>query len=166
VAAALSVPRCEQARQTAGLPTLDMVVGSTATALGIPVEGLEKIEEQLGVFTSLPLDTQAKYLIAVARSGFHMTDYFETLIQLYERRQITALLPLSKYIDPAANDVEVMQFFERDLISKRNRLMHERAIKLIDGGNAFIAVGALHLPGNDGLVELLRRSGYQVTGVE
>jgi uncharacterized protein YbaP (TraB family) len=166
VAASLSIPVCEQRRQAAGLATLDITIGGLALKRGISVEGLEKVEEQLGVFAKMPLDTQAKYLIAVARSSVHMTDYFETLIALYQRRQLAALMPLSKYIDPAANDVEVMGFFEQDLIAKRNRTMHERAQALIDGGNAFIAVGALHLPGKDGLVELLRKSGYTVTAVE
>ena len=59
----------------------------------------------------------------------------------------------------------IMAYVERELIEKRNRTMHERAMPLIDGGNAFIAVGALHLPGNTGLVELLRQSGYRVTPV-
>jgi uncharacterized protein YbaP (TraB family) len=32
-------------------------------------------------------------------------------------------------------------------------------------GNAFIAVGAMHLPGKDGLVELFRQAGYRVEPV-
>ena len=39
------------------------------------------------------------------------------------------------------------------------------ALPLLEKGNAFIAVGALHLPGAEGLVELFRQSGYKVTPV-
>jgi hypothetical protein len=167
VAAALSIPACERRRQEAGLATLDMTIGARALAKGIPVEGLEKIEEQLGLFAAMPIETQARYLVAVGRSADLTADYLETLVQLYGRRQLTALLPLAKHLDPViAKDLEVMGFFERDLIARRNRVMNERAQSLIDGGNAFIAVGALHLPGNEGLVELLRKSGYTVTAVE
>lgn len=37
---------------------------------------------------------------------------------------------------------------------------------LLTQGGAFIAVGALHLPGKQGLVALLRQAGYAVTAVE
>jgi uncharacterized protein YbaP (TraB family) len=43
--------------------------------------------------------------------------------------------------------------------------MAERAAPILAGGNVFMAVGALHLPGKDGLVELLRRQGFTVTAV-
>ncbi len=56
-----------------------------------------------------------------------------------------------------------MPQFQEKMITSRNRHMAEAAAKYLDKGNAFIAVGALHLPGADGLVELLRQAGYTVT---
>ncbi len=55
------------------------------------------------------------------------------------------------------------ELFLKYLISDRNHIMAERAVPIIDKGNAFIAVGALHLPGKDGIIELLRTKGYRVT---
>jgi uncharacterized protein YbaP (TraB family) len=43
--------------------------------------------------------------------------------------------------------------------------MATNAAPILAGGNVFIAVGALHLPGPEGLVELLRKAGYTVTAV-
>jgi hypothetical protein len=60
---------------------------------------------------------------------------------------------------------EAFAFVETKLIEKRNRLMFELADDLLKEGGAFIAVGALHLPGKDGLVELIRGSGYKVIPV-
>ena len=48
------------------------------------------------------------------------------------------------------------------MVTARNRTMAERAMPFIDAGGAFIAVGALHLPGEEGLIELLRKKGYRV----
>jgi uncharacterized protein YbaP (TraB family) len=41
--------------------------------------------------------------------------------------------------------------------------MHERALAEMDKGSAFMAVGALHLPGETGLVKLFRDSGFTLT---
>jgi hypothetical protein len=44
--------------------------------------------------------------------------------------------------------------------------MAREAKPFLDKGDAFIAVGALHLPGTEGLVEQLRRDGYTVTRLD
>ncbi len=54
---------------------------------------------------------------------------------------------------------------QQDLVVKRNHTMVSRALGLLERGNAFIAVGALHLPGDDGLVELFGKAGYKLTPV-
>lgn len=51
----------------------------------------------------------------------------------------------------------------KKMIVDRNIRMAERAAPLLKTGNAFIAVGALHLIGEQGLVELFRKEGYTVT---
>jgi uncharacterized protein YbaP (TraB family) len=43
--------------------------------------------------------------------------------------------------------------------------MAQRAAPVLATGDAFIAVGALHLPGEEGLVELLRAQGYRLTAM-
>jgi uncharacterized protein YbaP (TraB family) len=61
--------------------------------------------------------------------------------------------------------LEALREFNRYTLDERNATMLDRALPLIEGGNAFIAVGAAHLPGDQGLVELFRKSGYEVTPV-
>ncbi len=53
--------------------------------------------------------------------------------------------------------------FEKALLTDRNHVMAERAVPLLEKGNAFIAVGAMHLPGNEGLISLLKQKGYSLT---
>jgi len=47
----------------------------------------------------------------------------------------------------------------------RNRRMAQRMARRLFEGNAFIAVGALHLPGDGGVLQLLQQQGYTVTAV-
>ena len=165
IAAMLSMPLCETMRQAAGLRSLDEEIGQTAIARGIPVVGVEKVEEQLSVLAGMSMDDQVRFLVATAKASPQIGDYIETMVQLYLRRELGAVLPLSRRSDPSGEMLAIMAYVERELIEKRNHTMRDRALPLIDGGNAFIAVGALHLPGDKGLVELLRQSGYKVTPV-
>jgi uncharacterized protein YbaP (TraB family) len=167
VAMMLSIPACEARRQQANLPSLDQHIAMVAASRDIPVTGLETLEEQLSIFAGMPLSQQAQYLVAAAQLGPIAADYFETMVQLYLARRINVMMPLAKRLQPpgSSGDMAVYAFFEEELINKRNKRMAERAKPLIDKGNAFIAVGALHLPGKTGLVELLRSAGYKVSPV-
>lgn len=166
VATMLNFPKCEQARMAAGRFGVDQTIAQKAMFADVEVVGLETVDEQIALFAGMAMNVQVRYLVAMAKSGAVMDDYIETLVQLYQRRKLAALMPLTKELKtPGSEDLELMTFFEDDLIKKRNRIMEDRAAKLIDKGNAFIAVGALHLIGKEGLVELLRQAGYKVTPV-
>ena len=51
------------------------------------------------------------------------------------------------------------------MVTARNTVMVDNAEPILADGSAFIAVGALHLPGEGGLIELFRKHGYSVTAV-
>lgn len=166
IAAMLSIPACEQARDLAGIASLDEKLAQMAEDSGAELIGLETIEEQLSVFANMPMDLQSKYLVAVAKSTPRLADHFETQIALYAARMITAYLPLALKVEPAdSGSEELLAYVQRDLIVKRNHTMVKRALGLLERGKTFIAVGALHLPGDDGLVELIGKAGYKLTPV-
>ena len=166
VAMSLSVPLCELKRREAGVTSLDESLARQAEAQGAELVGLETMEEQFRAMSALPLDKQVDYLLAAAELSPKAADYLETLIVLYQRRLVTALEPLTAELETVdANLKSVMAGMEQSLLTARNQVMAERAAPLLDRGDAFIAVGALHLPGEAGLVALLREAGYKVTPV-
>jgi len=73
-----------------------------------------------------------------------------------------------KSLDPkkAADNDKGYAAFEQRIITDRNHVMADRSTNELAKGNVFMAVGALHLPGEGGLVELLRAKGFTLTRVE
>ncbi len=55
--------------------------------------------------------------------------------------------------------------FQEDFIVARNKRMVARMADILGEGGSFVAVGALHLPGDEGVLNLLAEQGYKVTRV-
>ncbi|KQT43177.1 hypothetical protein ASG43_15045 [Aureimonas sp. Leaf454] len=164
----LLLPPCEAARQESGAEVLDVSLASRAKAAGKPVLGLETAIEQVEAMASLSMDLQVSSLLAMLELKPDMPGIFESMIELYLSGDIAmisavaeAAMPLS---DVPAESVAAYAEFEDRIVEKRNVLMAERLQPILSAdGGTFVAVGALHLPGRTGLVELLRKAGYRVT---
>lgn len=162
----VALPACELARKGGKNVFLDKKIALQAAAEGKQIKGLETLEEQANAINSLPMDLHVKSMIEAIRLGKKMDDLFFTMTDLYLAQQIGVLTPLTKAIAPDGTDDEAgYGAFEDLIITKRNHLMAERAKPILDQGAAFIAVGAAHLPGKEGLVELLRDKGFTVTAI-
>lgn len=167
VSALLGISDCERNRSKTGDVVLDMKLAATARERGAEVVGLETLESQLLGLASVPLEEQIFSLRAGLAFSERSHDLLETTLQLYQKRRIGAALQLHRELARWAG-IENASFdgFERELLEKRNRIMAERALPLLEQGNTLIAVGALHLVGANGLVALLREAGYAVTPIE
>ncbi|WP_244631257.1 TraB/GumN family protein [Aureimonas sp. ME7] len=170
VAAGLLLPDCEVARGKTGAKVLDVTIAERAKTTGKSLEGLETAAEQLEALASMPLPLQADNLVASVDLTDRLPDLFETMIDLYLRGEIALIGPATESAVPAgttdANSVAITQEFEDRVVHRRNALMAERLQPILDQGGRFVAVGALHLPGETGLVERLEKAGWRVTPVE
>lgn len=152
---------CELARTKKGEPFLDAKLIKAARARKIPVIGLETLDDQLSALASVPDDDQLNILRANLAYADRKDDIMETVVNLYRSRRISAAwhfqLALTKKagIDPAAYDT-----FKELIVVGRNRTMHQSALPYVEQGGAFVAVGAMHLPGKQGLVARFKDSGY------
>ena len=163
----LSITDCQRLQMTAGIDALDKRLEKEAKQHGATVVGLETAESQLGAMASVPNDQQ----ILMLKSGLayvdRTDDMIETLVQLYLKRQLGATMPFQKVLgEKTGVPAAAFEGFNKILLVDRNAKMRDAAKPLFDKGQAFVAVGALHLSGKTGLVALLREAGYTVTGVE
>jgi uncharacterized protein YbaP (TraB family) len=164
LSAMLALPACEVARQSAGAPVLDVRLADDAKAAGKSVEGLETAVSQLEAMASLPMDFHVRGLVDTLKLGSRIDDLIETMIALYVKGDTGTFWPLFKAALPSEGQDEAgYAAFEETMIKTRNKTMVERAEPIFQRSNAFMAVGALHLPGPEGLIELFRKDGYTVT---
>ena len=162
----LAMPACELARTKSGTAFLDIKLARDARASGKKVAGLETMKDQLGAMASLPMQFHIDGLIETLALGPNLPDVFETMTVLYTQGDIGMIFPLMRSVSPGGVESgSNYAAFEETMVNARNRVMADRAVPLIDQGNVFIAIGALHLPGKEGLVALLQAKGYRVTAL-
>lgn len=167
IASFVALPACELARKAEGTSFLDKRIAQDAANAGKRVVGLETYAEQLAALNDLPIDFHLTSLIETLKLGDTMNDVNETMIDLYLKGDIGAIIPMLQAVspDPLSSKDPGYAAFEQRIIVDRNRVMATRAAPTLAQGNAFMAVGALHLPGNDGLVALLRHQGFTLTAM-
>jgi uncharacterized protein YbaP (TraB family) len=166
IASFVALPACEITRKASGAFFLDQKLAKDALAEGKTLKGLETLIEQISALDSLPLEPQLQGLIQTLELGDGIEDVIETMSQLYLAGDTGMIMPMMRAAAPSSKeDAAAYAEFEKRIIIDRNHTMAERAAPVLDGGNAFVAVGALHLPGEEGLVELLRKEGFRLTAV-
>ncbi|MFN7009278.1 MAG: TraB/GumN family protein [Allorhizobium sp.] len=164
----VALPACELARKASGASFLDKHIAETAIKAGKKVVGLETLAEQLQAMADLPVEFHLQALIDTLELGDRMDDVIETMTTLYLTGDIGMTMPMLEAVTPTepGKDESAYAAFEKRIVTDRNRIMAERAAPLLAEGKVFIAVGALHLPGEQGLIELLRKQGYTVSVIE
>ena len=140
---------------------LDMRLYQRALQAGKPVFGLETIREQLAIFDDMPEREQLVLLQDAVENFPEIDNLHRELLDAWLERDLDALMAINLET-MQAGDRELAAEFQDRLIVSRNRLMAERLQAYLQEGDVFVAVGALHLPGETGLLNLLQQHGYTV----
>ena len=143
---------------------MDLALSFRAAGLGKEVVALETLDEQLSFLTGLSESAQIDMIRQAVSDFDRIPELFEQLIATYLSGDLERLEALS-FEQLEAFDAEVKRHFQEAGLVERNRVMLERSRAWLDEGGLMIAVGALHLPGEHGLIALLRAEGFQVEGV-
>ncbi|MBP1858413.1 TraB/GumN family protein [Rhizobium herbae] len=160
----ISLPACEKRRAAAGLAPLDLALIRIAQDLDKTVVGLETAVEQMEAMNAVDSAPLLRTVLQQLEADDKLDDMFATMTDMYLDGDTGMFIPLSYHVlgTTASEDAGYADFMKY-MITDRNIRMAERAAPLLDDGNAFIAVGAMHLIGEQGLVELFRKQGYTLT---
>jgi uncharacterized protein YbaP (TraB family) len=143
---------------------MDLALSIRAGGLGLDVVSLERVEEQLAFLAGMPEEMQISMLEQAIADFPRQDEMFEELISVYLSGDLEQLMRVAEAqmegLEPALRD-----HFERVGMIERNHTMVERSLPWLEEGGLVIAVGALHLPGDEGLIELLRAEGMTVEPV-
>ena len=146
--------------------TLDQKLLELAGARRLRVVGLEGIEEQIAVFDRIPLDTQVALLRHTLAHRDELAAMIEPTIQAWMNRDLEGIhragyRAAQRYPEVA----EHYRVLHRRVVENRSIVMaHRLFMPLREGGN-FVAVGANHLYGEEGMLALIEKQGYRVERV-
>jgi uncharacterized protein YbaP (TraB family) len=121
------------------------------------VIGLETVDFQLSLFDSMTIEDQVKMVMESLKDEGIAKTKFEEMQQMYLEQNLDRLYHLTKEESTPLN----RNFLENrniDWIPKIENIMRDKVV--------FIAVGAAHLAGPEGVIELLKKKGYQVLPID
>jgi len=138
---------------------LDLYFATEGKKRGKTVTALETMDEQMGfLFDHDPVEKQAEQLVKMVKDRDDMRKASVSLTKMYLKEDLNGLWKLGEQFGDSYGDLTY-------LVDERNANWMKRLPNLMAARPTFVAVGALHLPGPKGVIELLRKQGFKVEPV-
>ncbi|MDR4988513.1 MAG: TraB/GumN family protein [Bacteroidales bacterium] len=123
---------------------------------GREIIDLETAALQMGIFDEIPTDLQMQEMLRML--DLEGVEEFQAMKKAYLAEDLLAL-------DEVMTSNAMMKEWEHLILSDRNKQWVKDLVPVMPEKSLFIAVGAGHLPGEEGVIELLRKEGFRVTPV-
>lgn len=131
-----------------------------AKSANIEIIGLETIAEQMSLFDNLTQEQQAEMVMESIRTGDKSIELVKKMQTVYQSQEIDQLYSL------ILDEGGVIQEEQVDFLDNRNKKWIPQIEQIVSEKNAFIAVGAGHLGGLNGVIRLLEKEGYTLTPIK
>lgn len=126
----------------------------------IKLEGLETLEEQMSIFDDLSDEEQAMMVMEAIRGGDDGEKQLQDMMRLYSDQNVDSMYLLIKEESGTISDKE------DEFLTDRNKKWVPKMKEMMEKKRVFFAVGAGHLGGSEGVLQLLRNEGYKVSPVK
>ncbi|NQW35271.1 MAG: TraB/GumN family protein [Methylophilales bacterium] len=142
---------------------LDNLLKTKAIDLGLEVRGIETSEEHFQVLDDLSVQEQMNFLKKVlAKTTEQKESDYEQLLSAYLAQNSDTIIIINEALTSKLIPNEVWLKMKKKLVTDRNILFFDRVSELMRDYRLFIAVGASHLGGDNGLLNQFKKSGYQL----
>jgi len=121
--------------------------------------GLERVEDQVGVFDAIPDSLEIRSIMNMVNDFDSQKKEFGRMSSLYKAEDLESLYQLMVASPEMMGSQEL-------LLDRRNRNWIPVMESAMKNSSTFFAVGAGHLGGSQGVIELLRKQGYKVKGIK
>lgn len=138
---------------------IDVAVQTRANEMGRPSMALETIEEQIDLLFNAPIAYQAVGLLESCKNDDKFTQLSTALVEAYMAQDLERIEAVLN--DPELNGEGADEEMEA-LLYERNRNWIQKLAAIMPERACLVCVGAGHLPGDQGLLQLLRDAGYTV----
>lgn len=142
--------------------SMEQVIMAEAKQQDKNIKGLETMSYQAGMLDSIPYKLQAQQLVNYINNVGKEDDGKETkeMLKAYNEQDLNKLEEMIKKSDAGISSFTDLLLYNRNRnwVKKLKNLMAEKPL--------VVAVGAGHLPGDQGVISLLRKAGYTVEPVE
>lgn len=140
---------------------LDMILQEKAVEQGKILRGLETVDMQIDYLYNAPLDEQTAELLDYVSLGDDTGEYLNEITRMYFSQDIWGIHDLMMDSGRSGNSERQLE----RLVFSRNRRWADILADSFASTTAFVLVGAGHLPGEGGLLDLMARKGYTVEAV-
>lgn len=143
--------------------TLDVWLQQEAAKRGLPIVGLETVQDQMSaLFETTSLKQQATYLVCLFKNTDYTVNQTKKGIAIYRKADLNEMFKMLE--DNTTCPMSAEQ--QTALVDKRNKHWLEQLPAIMAERPSFIAVGCLHLVGEIGLLQGLEKLGYKIEAVK
>jgi uncharacterized protein YbaP (TraB family) len=156
--------RISRAAPSGDTRSLDEQLFNAARARRMRITSLEWIDEQVAAFDTIPLESQVALLKHVLAHRDAVAAEKETAVDAWLRGDLAALARVDEQVDAHYPGMGVhYRQLRVHIIEGRTVLMHHRLFMPLRAGGVFVAIGASHLDGEQGLLAMLEEDGFRVS---
>ncbi len=128
---------------------------------------VESIEEFIVTLQEMPIDAQVALLKFTVASYAEMQNIIDDMLEAYLKQDLKAMYQIStRFIPDEPENQQWRDIYLKHVIEIRNIVMGHYMRKPMREKDAFIAVGAVHLYGEKGVLALIEKDGYTVSRVD
>ncbi|KAF2516818.1 TraB/GumN family protein [Flavobacterium salilacus subsp. salilacus] len=129
---------------------------------GEEVYGLETVAAQMDVFDAIPYEEQMEELVKTAKDNMEADrEKYKRMIALYNSKDLNAIMEFMK-----EEENKMYDDHSDVMLDNRNKNWIAKIEEAAKTTPTFFGVGAAHLPGENGVINLLRKQGYKVEAVK
>jgi len=150
----------QQTGQCDNIISMEQLIMQEAKKNSVEIKGMESMEYQMSIFDSIPYTLQAKQLVKMIEDGDKDNGEMKQITDAYRNQELDKMEELTKKEDMGIEN------FTQLLLYNRNTAWAKKLEGLLADKSLVIAVGAGHLPGDKGVINLLRKAGYKVEPVK